>query len=162
MDLFVFYQILQKVGVMFSSLTLENLRMQRIQAPEKNKGFSLIELMIVLSIVAILAAIGNASYQSQVQRGIRADAQRAMLEIASKQEQYMMNNQNYAMTIGAGGLNYSLGDTVDENYVITMDVQNGTTPATFTITAIAQGQMVDDGTLKLQSNGIKIPADKWK
>ena len=51
-----------------------------------NRGFTLVELMIVVAIVAILAAIGYPSYQNSVQKSRRADGRAALQEAAARQE----------------------------------------------------------------------------
>ena len=62
----------------------------------KQSGFSLIELMIVIAIVAILAAVAVPSYQSSVRKTNRQDAREVLLEFASNQEKYRLANSKYA------------------------------------------------------------------
>lgn len=62
---------------------------------QKTQGFSLIELMIVVAIVAILAAVAVPSYQSFVQEGRRAEGVALALDIASRQERYFTQSANY-------------------------------------------------------------------
>ncbi|MEH6617468.1 MAG: type IV pilin protein, partial [Porticoccus sp.] len=61
----------------------------------KSRGFTLIELMIVVAIVAILVGIAMPNYREYVLRSNRAVAKGALLEVASRQEQYFLNNRSY-------------------------------------------------------------------
>lgn len=63
-------------------------------------GFSLIELMIVVAIVAILAAIAYPSYQKQVRDTHRADAKAGLTELAQFMERYYTANGRY---VDSGG-----------------------------------------------------------
>ena len=60
-----------------------------------NKGFTLVELMIVIAIVGLLAAVGYPSYMSHVQKGSRADAIDALLRLSQQMEKYYMVNNTY-------------------------------------------------------------------
>ena len=55
---------------------------------KQNKGFTLIELMIVVAIIGILAAIAYPSYQEYVRRTKRTDAQADMMELANRLQRY--------------------------------------------------------------------------
>lgn len=59
------------------------------------KGFTLIELMIVIAIIAILAAIAYPSYQAYVKRTNRVDAQGQLLNIAQKLTSYKLANGSF-------------------------------------------------------------------
>lgn len=70
------------------------------------KGFTLIEVMIVVAVVAILAAIAYPSYQRQIQKSRRTDAKTALLDLATRQERYFTMNNTYvgaADKLGYGG-----------------------------------------------------------
>jgi len=58
-------------------------------------GFTLMEIMVVVIIVAILAAIGLPSYQEAMRKSRRTDARESLLEAASRQEQYMLDRSTY-------------------------------------------------------------------
>lgn len=125
---------------------------------KKSAGFTLIELMIVVAIVAILAAIALPSYREHVIRSNRAAAQAQMMEIANLEQQYMLANREYA---DFDTLGYSLSDGVEDNYTPTVTVGSGTVPS-FTVTFTAKGGQVSDGDLTLDSEGNKTPAEKWE
>lgn len=63
---------------------------------KKNNGFTLIELMIVLAIVAILAAVSYPSYIEQVIKGKRTDAHTALFNVAQQQEEFFVQKMQYA------------------------------------------------------------------
>jgi len=70
----------------------------------RGAGFTLIELMITVAVVAILAAIAYPSYLSQIQKSRRTDAKTALLDLATREERYFSINNAYAST--AAALNY--------------------------------------------------------
>ena len=59
----------------------------------KNKGFTLIELMIVIVIVAVLLAVALPAYQDSVIKSNRSAGRGILLDVASRQEQYFINNK---------------------------------------------------------------------
>ena len=79
-----------------------------------DRGFTLIELMVVVAIVAILASIAYPSYQKYAQRTKRTDAQAEMLNIAKSMMQYKNSNSSFA------------GATVANVYGGTVTPQQGT------------------------------------
>lgn len=127
------------------------------QGMKTQKGFTLIELVIVVVILAILATIAIPSYREYVIRGHRRAAQAAMMEIATQQRQYFVANRAFAT---AGELGYALHPEVDEFYDFDIDLDAGP-PPTFTINFTAVGGQASDGNLSLTSEGVKTPAEKW-
>jgi type IV pilus assembly protein PilE len=126
------------------------------------RGFSLIELMIVLAIIAVLASIAFPGYQSYVLRGNRGDAQRLMTTIANRESQYLIDARSYTAQLAASGLNISGLDgwtctdaqCSNGSYLITVTL--GATPADgYTITGTPVGRQTRDGTLQLLSSGTR-------
>jgi type IV pilus assembly protein PilE len=66
---------------------------------QKSDGFTLIELMIVVAIIGILAAIALPSYQDYVRKSRRTDATVAISKIQQAQEKWRANNTSYTTTL---------------------------------------------------------------
>ncbi|MNZ23681.1 Fimbrial protein precursor [compost metagenome] len=124
------------------------------------RGFTLIELMIAVAIVAILAMVAYPSYQQYVIRGNRAAAQAEMMDIANRQQQYLLANRTYASKSELESGGYALSSEVSGNYGYDISLGSGSVP-TFTITFTPTGSQASDGALTLDSQGVKAPAGKW-
>lgn len=70
----------------------------------KNKGFTLIELMIVIAIVGILASIALPIYNDYVRRGRIAEAPGIMANFRVQMEQFYQDSRNYGVAGGACGV----------------------------------------------------------
>jgi type IV pilus assembly protein PilE len=131
---------------------------QRRQRSER--GFSLIELLIALVIVGVLTAVALPSYKSYMTKSKRGAAQTAMMDLANREEQFLLANRVYAdkATIVASG--YGLPADVANNYSFDIVVDAGTVPG-YTMTFTAINGQAPDGALSLTSGGVKLPANKW-
>lgn len=139
--------------------------MNKLAIARQPKGFSLIEVMIVVAIVGLLSAVAYPSYSSYVVKSKRTDAQRAMVEYAQSMERYFTVNGFYTATKGTTG-NNTCGGAVPQPvslYAITCSTGSD---FTFTITATPTTgtAQASDGTLTLTNTGDRgtTTADKWK
>ncbi len=130
------------------------------EAGRVQQGFTLVELMVVVAIVAILAAVGYPSYTQYVIRGHRAAAQTEMMDIANRQQQLFFTNRSYA-AMDAATCAATLPTEVSGRYSCAITVGPGPVPS-FTIIFTATGSQASDGELTLNSIGVKTPAGKWK
>ena len=121
------------------------------------RGFTLIELMLVVAIIGVLAAIAYPSYTEQVKKGRRASVQAIMQTIATRQEQYLLEARQYAAT---PAILKVITTETDAWYTVTIAAVAA--PPTYTITATAIGPQASDGNLTLNHIGEKTPASKWK
>jgi type IV pilus assembly protein PilE len=79
-------------------INMQRISIRTIQhAATKSKGFSLIEMMIVVVVIAILVAIAVPMYQSQIQKSRRTSAKTALLDIASREEKFYSTNNYYTL-----------------------------------------------------------------
>ena len=125
----------------------------------KQNGFTLIELVITVAVIALLAAIALPSYQQYVIRSKRSAAQAAMMDIANREQQYMLANRSYA---DKAALGYSPPTDVSANYTYDIEVPTTGVPGfTITFTPITTSSQASDGELKLNNQGVKSPANKW-
>ncbi|MBC9251470.1 prepilin-type N-terminal cleavage/methylation domain-containing protein [Pseudomonas alcaligenes] len=116
--------------------------------------------MVTVAIVAILAAIALPSYRQYVIRGNRVAAQSQMMDIANRQQQFLLANRAYASKSVLEASGYALPEEVSSNYSYDITVGSGTVPS-FTITFTAIEGQASDGDLTLNSEGAKSPTDKW-
>lgn len=119
-----------------------------------DNGFSLIEIMIAVVIVAILASISYPAYQQYVLRTYRAEAIETLLTIANAQEQYFADHGVYQGDISQlnGLLNLvTASSTKSGRYTINLSLTE--MAAGFSVLATAIGsQTADSGCLSFQLN----------
>ena len=109
----------------------------------RTKGFTLIELMIVVAIVALLALIAVPSYRSYLLRSHRVEAAAALLALSAAQEKFYLQNNTYTTELTDAPPNGLGMQAVTENgfYDIAIDAADATG---FAATATAKGGQADD------------------
>lgn len=130
------------------------------------KGFTLIELMIVVAVIGILAGIALPQYQQYVIRGNRTAAEAFMMDVVNREKQYLLDARSYAIdggTTALAQLTMAPPPAVSKYYTFTVTVPVASTVPTFTITAtpIVGKLQASDGSLTLDDLGNRGPAGKW-
>ena len=120
----------------------------------KEGGFTLIELMIVVAIIGIISAIAYPSYQGYIERGIRADTMTEMQNIASEIESRKLVQGRYSndLITGLGGSYPQEGTAL---YTISFSPNPLTSQWTITAEPINGTRMKSDGKLTLNYQGLK-------
>lgn len=134
---------------------------------ERNWGFTIIELMIVVMIISILLALAYPSYAKYVRKSNRGEAQQLLLNWAINQEIWRSNNSEYATT---AQLTEPCRDNTDCNYDFSISDRGANT---FTLTATARSgnnqeydtardSSISCASLTLDQNGVKSPPACWE
>ncbi|MGN6312547.1 MAG: type IV pilin protein [Rhodanobacteraceae bacterium] len=125
------------------------------------RGFTLVELMIVVLIIAVLAAIAIPAYQNYITRATRTKATRALMDLAGREERYYYSNNSYAATLSSVGYNSPYVDSNADSRYYTLGISSASA-TDYTLTAAPGGlQATKDtqcGTLTLNRAGVKDSA----
>ena len=127
-----------------------------------SRGFSLVELVIVMAIVGILLAVAVPTYREHVRKAARADLQSFLTGVAARQQQFLVDKRRYAASLAALGM--STPSSVVGRFAdpVTFEVADAV-PPTFRLVATAIGDQVHDKcpTLWIDSVGNRQPAGCW-
>lgn len=125
----------------------------------KQQGFSLIELMLVMILVALFASFTYPSYRESITRARRLDGQTALLDLANRLEQFYAKEHSYkGATLGSGAETdvFSSKHSPQNWYILVIENQ---TDSEFSLQAIPKGaQARDDQSCQIlgfDSHGIK-------
>ncbi len=126
-----------------------------------NGGFTLIEVMIVIVIVSVLLAVALPSYENSIQKGRRADAKAALMDIANQQEQFMLDQGTYTTNLAELGFGVGPFYSPDGHYTVSAaacSTSDITRCYTLTADPRASSPQIDDlrcTEFVLESNGSK-------
>lgn len=133
------------------------------------RGFTFIEIMIVVVIISILASIAIPSYQDHIRKGKRTAAKAVLADLANRQQAYLMDNRSYASSLATLVSSFSAPPDIANDYTFAItDV--ATSPPSFTITATPISTMMLGDTcgtsgavpLSIDQIGQRLPEGCWK
>lgn len=128
-------------------------------------GITLIELMIVVVVISILAAVAYPNYQEFAARAKRNEARAALLQVATNQERFYLNNNTFTTDMTALGFSQSPFPTETGSYVVAV---TSATPSNFSATATYQLSSAEASkclTFTVDARGVKTSApdlDCWE
>jgi len=144
------------------------------KGPGRQRGVTLIELMVVAAIVAILAVVAYPSYTDYVVRSQRQAAKNMLVQVADRQEQFFLDNKTYASSLAQlgyaaaqigirrDGQITTAGDG-QRTYRIQLLASGGTVYTVQAVPQLAQQQRdTACGTLLLQHTGERIQQGSGK
>ena len=140
----------------------------RVRRRSRVRGFTLIELMVAAAIVAILLAIAVPSYAIFMKQSRRGSAESALMDIAQREQQYLIDARAYAPDVVTLNTTIPVDVTSYYNIQICQTAAGacnppGGAPPTFAViaTPIAGSPQAGDPVLTIDNTGAKTPANFW-
>jgi type IV pilus assembly protein PilE len=124
------------------------------KAKYRQHGFTLIELMITVAIVAILAAVAYPSYTKYVQRGYRSEGIAMLTDAVARMERYYAQNNNYTNATTLAALGITNANSTNNRYTLQAPTVTATT---YTLSVVPINAQTSDtcGTLTIDQSGTK-------
>lgn len=134
-----------------------------VTQPFHGRGFTLIELMVVVAVLGVIAAIAYPAYTDFVLRSRRTEATEALQNAATLEEKFYTHNKQYSNSLAALGVS-----ATTENAYYHLSISTGSTVAgtiqSYTLSAQAKGTQAADtvcAVISLDSNVQKTPSGCW-
>jgi type IV pilus assembly protein PilE len=127
-------------------------------------GFTLIELMIVLTIIGILASVAFPAYSDYIQRARRSQGSQLMVQIADKEEMYLLDARTYTASFDDLNFSYDDWDCATDTAIcsnsfysvgVTVVAAASGVPPSYLITATPLSNQAADGVMTYSSAGVK-------
>jgi type IV pilus assembly protein PilE len=131
---------------------------------KKSRGFTLIELMIAVAVIGILVAIAYPSYTNSLVKGNRANAKSFLLEVAQKQQQFLLDNRAYATKAELEAAGVATPKEFTNFYTWSVTLVAGPPPGFQVLaTPVAGKRQEPDGWLQVDHTGAKTSQHpgKW-
>jgi type IV pilus assembly protein PilE len=131
------------------------------------KGVTLIEVMVVVAIVGILAAIAIPAYDDYITRSRRSDAFTALETVRAAQEMYRAEKGFYASSFAGNVLAGCASNMAGDNYTIE-NLNRGNPPVTYTVEATPKNKQTGDYSFRINQDGgewyydVKASSPSWK
>jgi type IV pilus assembly protein PilE len=124
--------------------------------PTRQRGFSLIELLIVVAIIAVLAAIAIPSYQRYMYRARRVEGQQLLMSVANAEERYYATHNQYGSLSDIG-----VATTSQNNFYTASPASSSTSTQAYSFEADPNTTQSKDacGSLTINNLGVKGPTD---
>ncbi|MCB1699229.1 MAG: type IV pilin protein [Pseudomonadales bacterium] len=129
--------------------------------PGSSRGFTLVEVVIVVAIIGILMAIVLPGYQDSLQKGRRADAKAGLMDAANRQERFMLDRSSYTADMTQLGFAADPAISAETHYAIDVAADPNCPIAScyiLTATPVVGGAQADDSRCTkfiLDSNGAR-------
>ncbi len=146
----------------------------RHSARRRQPGFSLVELIVAVAIIGILTAVAIPAYKDYLIRANKSAAKAVLMEIASRQEQYIMKAGNYG---SVADLNYTIPTEVSTYFDISLTTGTNTASTVaalqgmpiFTVSANGKVGTLQENhpaagaatALSINQFGLKLPVAEW-